>query len=477
MNRKNYWFIIFLFLLGFSIALRVFELALGILAVIPLFILIQFALLDNSLEARSISITYILGSIISWVIGFLGCVYILSPTGYKIGDHTLTTMILINLVTWASLLGSLFAIPLKKAKCKFSLSASLPREIIDTSIQVTGTIFVVFLVANYASGGLSVREEIGNRLPPGSPLYFLTGLSVLQYLVFFLAGTRLSSPLFSNKNINYLGILLLGIFIVSLTGGREASLRMIVYFLVGTLYSQVKLKQIKVLILCSIPIILSLIFIIGYARSSESFKTGDFATRIQLIYQVATGQAEKSKTDYDSPFYTILTRIAEPTGQIVIDQVVEREQYIGFKNFERVKFIFLPKFLIGGEKLSPDDGPERLRDNYGINITEFTSAPITFMADSFERGGYIAVFMGSLILSFWLSCVGRIITNNVNDYLFKRVLIISYAYQGLRLYVPSILGVTSKVSYEFVRDGILIFLLMLAIKIINKNCCHKSHTN
>ncbi|MGB3204742.1 MAG: hypothetical protein WBB28_07145 [Crinalium sp.] len=451
--------------LSVCLALNLIELALGVLAIVPLILLMRLALLDNTIESRLLSITYSLGQVICWVIGFLGCVYILAPFGYEIGEHTITTMILINLVTWGSLWGSLIALPLSKKKAPVILSP-LPENLARKAVPLTGIIFFFFLIANYASGYLTIRTEIGVTLPPSSPLYFLTALSILQYVFFFVIGTRLYPPLLSKANITYISILLICAIIISMTGGRELSLRIIIYFIAGSLYSKVEFKSIRLLVLGSLPLVLAFIVVIGIIRGNEDFQNADFNTRLQLFFQAGTGQLEASATDdEENPFFTLFTRMTEPTGQLVIDNVAENHQYIGFENFERIGNIFIPKFITG-DKVPLDDGGERLRDNYGVYVNEFTVKPITFMADCFERGGYMAVFISSVLLSTLLTTIGNLIYK-LKDDMLKLILNISLSYGGLRIYAFSVLGTVNLIFYQFLRDTILISFLIYMIRMLS----------
>jgi len=453
-----------------SVFFELFELSLGILAVIPLIMTIRLSQLDESIETRILSIAYLIGQFICWVIGFLGCIYLLSPTVFSIGKHTIVTMILINLLIWGGFAGTFIAQPFKKNQPTVLSYNKKNKEISNKQIyrglQISGVIFVIFIVINYFTGGFFSRQETGGTPDANSLGYFLVGLSSLQYTFFLFLGLRLSPPLLNKSNVVILAILLFSMLIVSLTGGREFSIRMMIYTLLGSFYSDIKIKDIRKIILVSIPFILFFIFLIGNARSNLEFsESRDLMTRIEVITQGATGNLKESATDYDDPLYTNLTRLTEPTGQLVIDHVTDTNSYIGLRNFERIFQLFIPKFI--ADKQSADDGPERLRDEYGVNINQFNSAPMTSMADAFERGGYVAVFLFSVIISFYLTKVGRYIGRLKNP-LMRINLRISLAFVCLRLYTPSILGCFSVVTYMFIRDALLLWVFMFIIQIISK---------
>ncbi|MCW5318905.1 hypothetical protein GTQ43_36255 [Nostoc sp. KVJ3] len=438
------------------------ELSLGLLAFIPLFLIIYISVLSKSVELRLLSIAHMTGQFFCWVIGFLGCFYILPSIGYQIGKYTIVTMILINLVMWASLIGSLIAVKFRVLPEREILFLPLSDKLTHSGVIITGIVFILTSIFNLIFGYYDARYVIGGSLSSDSPLYFLGGISTLQYLFFFLLGTRLEVPLISQKNFPYLFAISLTVILSSMTGGREPVIRAIIFFFIGNIYGgKIKFSLLRKLLLFLIPFLLAFTIVLGYARADQRFYNGNFSDRLSTISQVMLGKIEFQGNEYDDPVFALLTRITEPTGQLVIDGVVDSQRYIGFQNFERIFSIFIPKFVMG-EKLPLDDGAERLRDNYGVNITEFTSAPITFMADSFERGGYLMVFFASLILSCWLTCVGRFLSF-IKQPLLKSALLCSFSFVCLRLYTPSILGVISTVTYSLLRDFILINLLVFLI--------------
>lgn len=188
MKSKNHILLLLLLLLLLLCAsLRLFEVFLGLIALIPLFILIRHSFLDGSFKIRLLSIAYILGSINCWIIGFLGCVYIVSNSGYEIAEYPLITMFLINLVTWGGLIGSLIAKPLKIiTNSKNIIFTKLSNHLIKKAFNITLLIFFVFILSAHITGYFNIRFEIGTKIPVGSPLYILQGLSVFMPLVFFL---------------------------------------------------------------------------------------------------------------------------------------------------------------------------------------------------------------------------------------------------------------------------------------------------
>lgn len=457
----------------FCTILGLLELALGIIAIIPVYLLAWISFRDGTIEPRLLSLSYLAGQLLCWVFGFLGCLYFLEPIGYQIGKYPFISLILINLVTWSGSIGSWLALPFYKNFKSPTLFNPLPNKKVEIFLVITGIIFFVFLIGQYASGIFYIRSKIGNSLPVGSSLYFLVGLGIIQYLFFFFLGTRLNARLFSVKNLIYFAILIICMMVMGITGGREASVKMAVLFLLGSLYARLSLNKIRNLFVGLTSFILIFVFILGLARGiGSNFVNSDLSGRLTLIGKALTGQTEKQGHYFDHPLYGILVRIALPQGQLVIDEVAATSKSIGFRNFERLSTFFFPKIIIG-EKLPPDDGNERLKDEYGLVVNKFTSAPITFMADAFERGGYIAVFFASLILSFWLTLVGGFIYN-FKDPLIKSPLIGALSVTSLQLYPSSVLGSISLVTYGFTRDILLIVTTLLTIKFLVKKLTYKN---
>ena len=455
------------------LALQWFELALGLLATIPFILLLRLSFQDGSLETRFLSVSYMAGQSLCWLIGFLGCVYIFplidysfvylfSPVNGQPIEHSIVTMVLVNLTMWGSFIGSQLVFAFQRTNKKGPVFSALPGTLVHNSIRVTAIIFIVFLFASYYGGALSARTLVGSRIPVDSILYWITGPKVLSFLIFFFMGAYLRSPLFNLRNGGLLLILMVCMFLSGLTGGRGEMIRMVLFFLGGSLYSSISIKKAAFLTMGLVPLVLALVLVVGAARGG-SFTTDPFEQRIVKMWQAMTLTIVDQWKDRTQ---NLLRRIANDfAGQLVIDTVVERQEFIGFRNFERLTTMFIPKFIIG-EKPSADDGPERLRDDYGLQVTDFHSIPITFMADAFERGGYWATFLGSFLLSFWLTLVGRILYQ-LKWPLLRAVLLIVFAYHCFNIQTYSVIGTIREVTYSFVRDAILVGSVVFIIYLLS----------
>ncbi|MBF0289402.1 MAG: hypothetical protein HQM14_16420 [SAR324 cluster bacterium] len=449
-----------------------YELALGVFATLPLLFLICRSVFDGTLEIRFLSISYLGGQSLCWLIGFLGCFYIFPLIDYPLVylfngangrpvKHTVVTMILVNLTMWGGLLGSQIALFFQKKQTEAGSFLPLPKHFLRNGILVTSIVFAIFLLASFYGGGLSARTLIGSRIPIGSLLYWVTGFGGVSFLFFFFAGAYLCMPFFSLRNVMLLLILFLCMALSGLTGGRGTSIQMLLFFLGGTLFSDFSLKTIARLTIGLVPIVLAFVIVIGAARS-ENFSTDRFEVRIEKIWHAVTVTVP---IQWKNRTYYFLRRITNDlAGQLVIDTVSEKQEFIGFRNFDRLTTIFIPKFIIG-EKPSADDGPERLRDDYGLIVTDFHSIPITFMADAFERGGYFATFLCSFLLSFWLTLIG-ISIRTLKWPLFRAVLLIAFAYHCFNIQTFSVIGTIREVTYTFVKDAILMGSVVFFISLL-----------
>ncbi len=437
-----------------------YELALGLLAVIPLILLVFYSLRDCSIEKRALSFCYILGQILCWDLGFLGCFYLGPLNGFKIGTYTITTMVLLNLTIWSGVIGSYIALPLKFINCGRHLFRPLSPKFIKLGSMIFIIIFIVYTCSYFTLGFLYSR--LGRRFfdYENDPLvYVLSAINFVIYPLFFFLGSQLSHNLFSIKNIRNLAITVFSMMLYGLSGGRGMSLYMFIYFLTGVLYTENGIKKMRSLLYFLLPFLILFNVIVGLSRSNIRFTRSPVSYRLKVIGTVSQDVLfNRLPQKTASFFFLFIARIAEPSGQTVIDSVNERHKYIGFKNFERILTLGLPKMLIG-EKPPLDDGPERLKKDYGLRITETNSAPITLMADSFERGGYIAVILVSMLLSYYLTMLGRYITNFKN-YSFRTILIASMSLLSLRLYAPSVLGVINVVVYQFLKIAILLSIVL-----------------
>ncbi|MBF0512479.1 MAG: hypothetical protein HQK81_00250 [Desulfovibrionaceae bacterium] len=242
--------------------------------------------------------------------------------------------------------------------------------------------------------------------------------------------------------------------IIGFSGSRAFGLRLGIYFLAGLLFSPLPLRRILSGLAKFLPWALVFTFVIGAARGGTNFSEVGLQERLVLMVDALTGKLEAKGELQNYPVFSIFERLATPQGQTVIDDVVETGKMRGFLNFERIWTFFLPKVVVG-EKKPADDGYERLIEHHNFRDDPGTSAPITFLADAFERGGELWVFISALLLGFWLTALGRLITR-MGDPCLRAIVLMHCAIVSLEMYPRSLLGTLSAVTYGFGRDAIII---------------------
>ncbi len=349
------------------------------------------------------------------------------------------------------------ALPGNKA-IKFSSPWNFPEKLLLYGIGVTTLFFILFVISNYFAGIVSSRVMHGG-IQVGTALYWLTGLGIIPYLQFILLGMVLRPSLVGKENFFIVFFLLSSMYLVSLTGGREAIFRIVLFFLGGSLYSKLSRKKLRMLIV-GIFSFFVILFIVTRVVRSDNYSESGVAHHLERTQQRMTRLHENWKGHLYNNIFRVANNLA---GQLVIDHVVKHQDYIGFKNFDRLATIFLPRFIVKDQKTA-NDGEERLIESYGLPPTE----NITFLADSFERGGYSITFLASILVSFWLTLVGRLISK-IPIPLFSYFVFVAFFYRSIFLQQFSVLGAIREITYSFFRDGLLIGAVISIIYLFYRN--------
>ncbi len=444
-----------------SVLFAKYELALAFSALIIVTLNVYYLNRIGHMVSGILPLLMVGGTLTCWVLGFLGCIYLLGSTGYSIGVYTIQTMVLVNIFLVGSLVGMFLAFLILGHKPEREVIYNLPESQVVKGLIITLAVLSIWTILSYIGGILTGRALLGKFISPESLLYFTSAFSAVQYLFFFFLGAYMKEPFISRRNLLILATLVVFGILFALPGGREISLRIIFVFLAGVLFSHLKLKNFRIIVSFFAVFAVMLIFVIGYIRSYGDFTQKNIKERVDLIIEVAKKHEPLYNNEYDNPLYSVFTRIAEPSGQIVIDSTVQGMPYAGFINFDRLRYLYTPKF-IDKNKPPMDDSSERLFTEYNVPYSEFTSSPITLLADSFARWGYTGVFVTALILSFILSFVGRAFYS-IKNKLWSAVLIIYFASVALRLYALSVLGNINVIAYILPRDIVIIIIVMLII--------------
>jgi hypothetical protein len=242
--------------------------------------------------------------------------------------------------------------------------------------------------------------------------------------------------------------------ILGLTGGRTLALEPIVVTLAGAIFSELSWRKILGLGLVAVPLVAFLVIFLGMARGTDAFVNGgSIKDKVK-----ATSSAVQHGTDfgdeYDDPMFNLFGRLYEPAGQTVIDHVTESGKRVYFLHAERLLYVLVPRFLYP-QKAALNDGNERLVTDYGFIESEFTSAPMTLIADAYERFGDIGVAIFHLLAGVLLAYIGKWVCR-IKSTLLVLILIGCFARSALLLYPESNLGFFNILVYSFLRDLLLI---------------------
>ena len=455
LRRSSAWlgrfFATFAFLaVGVPVLALVGELhaSLALAASIPIVILLKKAIASGSVQRLALPLAFSAGNFLCWGFGLLGCHYL----GLKVGRHTHLSLGLLNVLLWGVTVGSLAI----RRDHSSRQDRSLPGDrTLKVAVVVSGAISVVYMVLSITSGFLMLR--LSGKVPePNSSVYYLIALGVIQYPFFFYAGCR-SVPGFRFRNLAHLALLLISMVFSALSGGRESSLRMLLVFASGMSLSAVGTARTWRLLIALAPVFLVFMVATQFARGSFDDRALNLDDRLRLLGgSFANVLAGESAGEDFSVRESFFLRVFEPTGQLVVDGVAEGRDLAGLENFERFWFVFLPK-LVAPNKRPLDDGPEILSRDYDVLVNEYTSAPITFLADAYRRGGWLAVALAGVIAGAWLALLGDWIRRLSRSVAILGVVLLSL--NALRLYPVSVLGFASSTSYAFARDLLMVWAI------------------
>lgn len=411
---------------------------------------------------------FLSGYVISWGVGFLGYRYLLIDFAIPLDlptKHTITTaqLVLLSIVSTAAGAGLIFSLYCPKSPAR---EMADHRVYVVRSLFIFAGIYIVFQIASLQVMGLNARSEIGNYHEVGSASYIVAGFNMVAYPFYALLGFSLKPKLICTWNFLVALVIILVIGLLSLTGGRSTALEPLVVLFVGAAFSGISWRKIMYLGAGSLPLIAFVMIVVGVARGTGDFIGGNVTEKVHAITSVV--KERRSMGDqYDSPLYVLFSRLYEPSAQAVIDNVADTGRHVGFLNYDRLLFIFIPKFVYAGKK-PLDDSNERLRDDYGYATNEYTSAPLTLLADSFERFGYWGVAVVHFIAGLLLSVIGVFIIR-MRERVLALILMVCCARSILLVYTVSTLGFLHILLYGLFRDIVIISLIYYMGKFMLKS--------
>ena len=404
-------------------------------------------------------IAFLLGYLLCWCVGFLGCRYVLPWRGFSadiIGQHFVVTAILVLLAVCCTCLGGLAAVHMVRPARNSRLFLGFPREQLRPQLMVFGVIFIAYQILYFSIMGFNARWDFGNHLMLGSNAYWVSGFAIPLQMFYGLLGLGLKRPLRSASNYLVGGFLLASIGLFSLTGGRGSAFGPFLLFTAGALFSPLGLRALARLLMLAMPLFIALFILIGWVRESQAFAGGSVTDKFTAIGQVfRVGSSDISA--YQDPYYLIFTRLFEPSAQIVIDDNTDSDIHWGWANFDRVMWVFVPQFAYPA-KLPLTDTAERLISFHGIYFDDFTANPLTFLADAYERFGIIGVIGFHFAAGMILVLVGRLVLA-AKLQLLGVLLLVDFWKATLLIYESSALEFINAVFYGFLRDTVVITII------------------
>jgi hypothetical protein len=420
---------------------------------------------------------FLVGYFLSWCVGLLGYCYVLPWRGFSsnvIGRHFAVTATMVFLAVCATCVGGWVAVHLVRPAKNGQLFRGFPRQRLLPQLAVFGASFLAYQIISLAVIGLNARWELGNSLAVGSDAYWVAGLRTSLLAFYALLGFSLSRPLWSAWNLRVAGALLTCLGLNSLTGGRELALEPFVVCAAGALFSPVGSQALVKLSAVTLPVLVAVMLVVGWVRDSGwGFAGGSASDKLAAAAQVLReGPVEMSA--YRDPIYQLFSRLFEPSAQDVIDSVTESKTHLGWIDFERVPFVLVPQFIYP-EKLSLNDGPERLIRYHGYRANDYSAAPLTILADAYERFGVTGVIAFHLAIGIILVFAGRLVLS-VRSELLAVILLVCFAKSALRLYSASVLQFISATSYAYLRDALVISSLFVVGRRMHQSVSTKARS-
>jgi hypothetical protein len=403
-------------------------------------------------------IMFLAGYAISWGVGFLGYRYLLFDYALSLGfptEHMVTTAILVFISIVATVAGASGVLSFCRRSTREHPIAGRRGTLLQILVVFAG-IYIVFQSISLHVLGLNARSEIGNIRQIGSSSYLVAGLQMVAYPFYALLGMSLKRRLVSVWNLTIAVTMVFVVGVLSLTGGRSAALEPLVVLFIGATFSIVPWRRIALLSAASIPLVVFVMIVLGTARGTGGFSGGDVGDKMAAISSVVR-EGRNEGDQYDSPLFVLFSRLFEPSAQAVIDHVAETGHHVGFLNSERLLYVFVPQFAYPAKK-PLDDSNERLALDYGYAVNEYTSAPLTLLADSYERFGVVGVVVFHLLAGALLGAVGALIFR-IRERILALVLLICCARAALLMYPVSTLGFFHMLLYGLLRDVVVISLL------------------
>jgi hypothetical protein len=321
-----------------------------------------------------------------------------------------------------------------------------------------GTVlFSAMAVMYVASGTFNGRYEVTAQ---SEWIYYFQATFGLVYVFFFLLGSQMKGSIVAPRNVAIVTFVVVLAFLQGLSGGREPSLMMCAFLLLGAALGP--LHRNSVLALGALVVVFSIVFVIaiGLARGGSQYGFQSVANRAQDVRNV-TEQMSSDGTENSRSLDVFFGRTFETTAQVIIDQTVKTQRYVGFDGVEALAYAFLPRFIAPNKPVI-DDANEILARDYGFayGMTRF---PLTLVADGYRRGGALWVFFTGLGAGLALRGSARATLRFIGGD-FGLVGLVMWSMICLRLYTESVWTLVSVLTYFWTKLVLQIVLFSAAAR-------------
>jgi hypothetical protein len=202
--------------------------------------------------------------------------------------------------------------------------------------------------------------------------------------------------------------------------------------------------------------------IVQDARGQSGFGEGSAVDRAEIMSASAHAIHDDSSSG-DSALQILIGRMFESPAIIVIDQVRVTQHFVGFANFDRLKYLFVPAAL-APDKMPLSDGRESLINEFGFHLGPLTSIPIMLVADAYRRGGEIWVVAIGIIMGMTLLLLTRWTIRLLGNDFGVVFIVLFLVVQEISLHGESVLGVISALSYYWTKTVLLFIGMQFMIK-------------
>jgi hypothetical protein len=425
-------------------------------ASLALFTIVWYAVARGALAALSLTLACIAGNVAAFAYANLAYVEF---TELPQGQHHEVTAWFTALLCWCAVLGALGAHRLLGPDDSRQQTELIQRW---QTLALAAVIFIAFAIVFVSSGILNARWEVRETT---SLEYLAHGASILTYVVFFLLGTRMKGALLAPRNLAIVVVVGGVAFLQGLSGGREPSIWMCIFLLVGASTGTMSRRTLLTLAAASSAVVVVFVTVLGQARVNKHFAFGSIDDRTSSMAEAAHASFAGDGKDAD-PLTGFAERFFEMSAQDVIDQTLVTHRFAGFEHVERLKYIFIPRAL-APDKPDPDDGLEILIRDFGYEVLPGTGVPLPLVADAFRRGGVLWVAVVGLCVGAWLRVLVRL-TFLVAGSAFAPLALGMLSVTYFRSYPYGVLGTVDMFTYAWVKINALVigFLWMARLLIL-----------